>query len=433
MTVAELSHFVIGFLGTSFFLLSAFCLLGLIRAFDMKTDFPVRLIFAGLLLFSLVFTQNFQTICVKIKNEGMTPWIIERAQKIPVWFVLAGLMVSTVCLGAVWTVMERQIRFALTPASLQEGLDFMPDGISFSTQDGIPLLVNRKMQNISYAAFGTGVLDMRRLLQLLEAGETAVGCHVEYKENAVFLHLQDGSIWDIQYREIPIRSSQVQECIAYDITEQYQKNQEMEKRNAHLAAVNKKMREYNQNLDSITREREILAAKVRIHDDVGRSLLALRAYLSHKNGDRKGLVDLWRFTVSALKGEAVSHDTADRMEVLAQAAEAVDVKLVFDGDIPKEQQLEEVVAAAIHECLTNTVKHADGSELAVHTMVENNMVTSELKNNGKPPEGKKKKKDGLRTLRTIVEQHGGRMEILSRPEFLLRIQLGTGGLWTNEK
>ena len=433
MTVAELSHFVIGFLGTYFFLLSAFCLLGLIRAFDMKTDFPVRLIFAGLLLFSLVFTQNFQTICVKIKNEGMTPWIIERAQKIPVWFVLAGLMVSTVCLGAVWTVMERQIRFALTPVSLQEGLDFMPDGISFSTQDGIPLLVNRKMQNISYAAFGTGVLDMRRLLQLLEAGETAVGCHVEYKENAVFLHLQDGSIWDIQYREIPIRSSQVQECIAYDITEQYQKNQEMEKRNAHLAAVNKKMREYNQNLDSITREREILAAKVRIHDDVGRSLLALRAYLSHKNGDRKGLVDLWRFTVSALKGEAVSHDTADRMEVLAQAAEAVDVKLVFDGDIPKEQQLEEVVAAAIHECLTNTVKHADGSELAVHTMVENNMVTFELKNNGKPPEGTVEEKGGLRTLRTIVEQHGGRMEILSRPEFLLRIQLGTGGLWTNEK
>ena len=427
MTVAALSHFVIGFLGTYFFLLSAFCLLGLIRAFDMKTDFPVRLIFAGLLLFSLVFTQNFQTICVKIKNEGMTPWIIERAQKIPVWFVLAGLMVSTVCLGAVWTVMERQIRFALTPVSLQEGLDFMPDGISFSTQDGIPLLVNRKMQNISYAAFGTGVLDMRRLLQLLEAGETAVGCHVEYKENAVFLHLQDGSIWDIQYREIPIRSSQVQECIAYDITEQYQKNQEMEKRNAHLAAVNKKMREYNQNLDSITREREILAAKVRIHDDVGRSLLALRAYLSHKNGDRKGLVDLWRFTVSALKGEAVSHDTADRMEVLAQAAEAVDVKLVFDGEIPKEQQLEEVVAAAIHECLTNTVKHADGSELAVHTMVENNMVTFELKNNGKPPEGTVEEKDGLRTLRTIVEQHGGRMEILSRPEFLLRIQLRTGG------
>ena len=427
MTVAELSHFVIGFLGTYFFLLSAFCLLGLIRAFDMKTDFPVRLIFAGLLLFSLVFTQNFQTICVKIKNEGMTPWIIERAQKIPVWFVLAVLMVLTVCLAAVWTVMERQIRFALTPASLQEGLDFMPDGISFSTQDGIPLLVNRKMQNISYAAFGTGVLDMRRLLQLLEAGETAVGCHVEYKENAVFLHLQDGSIWDIQYREIPIRSSQVQECIAYDITEQYQKNQEMEKRNAHLAAVNKKMREYNQNLDSITREREILAAKVRIHDDVGRSLLALRAYLSHKNGDRKGLVDLWRFTVSALKGEAVSHDTADRMEVLAQAAEAVDVKLVFDGEIPKEQQLEEVVAAAIHECLTNTVKHADGSELAVHTMVENNMVTFELKNNGKPPEGTVEEKGGLRTLRTIVEQHGGRMEILSRPEFLLRIQLRTGG------
>ena len=433
MTVAALSHFVIGFLGTYFFLLSACCLLGLIRAFDMKTDFPVRLIFAGLLLFSLVFTQNFQTICVKIKNEGMTPWIIERAQKIPVWFVLAGLMVSTVCLGAVWTVMERQIRFALTPVSLQEGLDFMPDGISFSTQDGIPLLVNRKMQNISYAAFGTGVLDMRRLLQLLEAGETAVGCHVEYKENAVFLHLQDGSIWDIQYREIPIRNSQVQECIAYDITEQHQKNREMEKRNAHLAAVNKKMREYNQNLDSITREREILAAKVRIHDDVGRSLLALRAYLSHKNGDRKGLVDLWRFTVSALKGEAVSHDTADRMEVLAQAAEAVDVKLVFDGDIPKEQQLEEVVAAAIHECLTNTVKHADGSELAVHTMVENNMVTFELKNNGKPPEGTVEEKGGLRTLRTIVEQHGGRMEILSRPEFLLRIQLGTGGLWTNEK
>ena len=423
MTIAELPFSAIGLIGMASFLIAAFCLLGLVRAFVMKASLLFRVMYAGALMMSSMLMLGYESACVQINSGTQHSWITANALSMPAWLIFPALIALGAFAAWVWIGTERQLRASLTPMSLQEGLDSLPDGISFSTEDGIPLLVNRKMQEISDAALGTGVLDMKRMLQSLEAGDLLPGCRTEKQGNAVLLQLPDGSVWDIQHRKLFIRETAVVECIAYDMTEQYRKSLEMEKRNAHLSAVNDKIREYSQNMDEIIREREILAAKIRIHDDVGRSLLALRAYLTHPDDDRKGLAERWRFTISALKRGEFSKDTGDRMEALAEAAEAVGVRLVFDGEIPKEQSALEIAAAAIHECLTNAVKHADGTELTIRTRRDGENTFFELENNGKPPETEIQEKGGLSTLRAMVEQHHGRMEIQSCPVFLLRIQL----------
>ena len=427
MRIAELPYLMIAGLAILSFLLAAACLFGMIRAFTMEADVRFRILFAGMLLPCLAMVQGLESVCVQVSQGGLNAQMADLPLKMPVWFVVAAFAGFTVCLTAAWILMKRQIRAELTTSSLLEGLDYMPDGISFNTDEGIPLMVNRKMQTICDIAFGTGVLNMNRLWERLKTGDLAPGCRAQQKGEAVFLHLPDGSSLAFYDKMLPVEGVHVRECIAYDITEQYQKSREMEKRNERMEAVNEKIREYSRNLDAITREREILAAKIRIHDDVGRSLLALRSYLAQRDGDRKSLVDQWRFTIAALKREEVSRDTVDRMEALAQAAQAVGVKLTVEGALPENPAVQEVAAAAIHECLTNTVKHANGSELTVHTKIENGMVTMELKNNGKTPDGPVEEKGGLRTLRMIVRQHGGRMELISKPEFLLRIRMNLDG------
>ena len=43
--------------------------------------------------------------------------------------------------------------------SIKESMDNLPDGICFSKLDGTPLLVNRAMQDISYAVFGNMLVN----------------------------------------------------------------------------------------------------------------------------------------------------------------------------------------------------------------------------------------------------------------------------------
>ncbi|MBQ9228144.1 MAG: ATP-binding protein [Eubacterium sp.] len=339
----------------------------------------------------------------------------------------AAVVILTAVLTAATVLLAVRVRRvsneALTPNAILEGLDMLPDGICFSTEDGLALLVNTKMQNICQEALGEPLMDTVSVLEKIRAGKLRDGCNLTTLGGETFLHLSDGSVWSFYLGSLQVNDKKINEMIAYEVTEQYTKSRELDIRNRHLQEVNRQLKAYDRNMDEMIREREILAAKVKLHDDVGRSLLALRAYLSQPSADREALVALWQFTVSVLKREAVSNDSEDRLETLYKAAKAVDVTLRIDGEIPQEPRLNRLVAQAINECLTNTVKHADGSELNVRLTEQDGIIVVELTNNGRQPKKPIKEKGGLRNLRTSVELYGGMMEVIAQPRFLLRIKL----------
>ena len=78
-----------------------------------------------------------------------------------------------------------------------------------------------------------------------------------------------------------------------------------------------------------------------------------------------------------------------------------------------------MIEVAIHECLTNTVKHAGGRLLEVTVRQAENAVTVELTNDGAPPKGPVSETGGLKNLRALVENRGGRMTVESEPAFRL--------------
>ena len=220
----------------------------------------------------------------------------------------------------------------------------------------------------------------------------------------------------------------VSELIASDVTEQYQMAMELEKRNRSLNQINRQLRIYNSEVNRITREQEILGAKVRIHDDVGRSLLAARAYLSQpkEQRERKQLLLLWDYTISSLKKEAEPERKSGDWELLQKAASAVNVKITLNDPLPEEEKLRALMVAAIYECMTNTVKHADGDEVYVEIQKKDAVLNIHLTNSGKPPSQIVKETGGLSNLRTIIESAGGTMKIESEPYFVLELELPKG-------
>lgn len=53
----------------------------------------------------------------------------------------------------------------------------------------------------------------------------------------------------------------------------------MEKKNQTLQQINERLIKFGKEMEQVTREQEILNAKISVHDDIGRSSLTARVYL----------------------------------------------------------------------------------------------------------------------------------------------------------
>ena len=337
--------------------------------------------------------------------------------------VLALLILAAGIEIILFLILYHSKKNVLTSGAVKESLDALPDGVCFSDMDGQPLLVNTQMQRISGELFHTEILNAELFLDNLKSVN-----HEEGDDPAIVATTKDGKVWHFHQNVLQVRQSGIQELVANDVTEQYCLSQELKKRNKSLAQINERLQLYSREVERVTREKEILTAKVHVHDDVGRSLLAFRSYLvqSPEKRNREELLLLWRHTVAVMRNEIDSFQQTDEWKLLIKAAEAVDVEIIKDGELPEDKGRREILIAVIHECLTNTVKHANGNRLYLSVRSEETAVIAELTNNGKQPSEQIKETGGLKNIRYTVEAAGGAMTIKSTPRFMLQVELPKG-------
>ena len=113
---------------------------------------------------------------------------------------------------------------------------------------------------------------------------------------------------------------------------------------------------------------------------------------------------------------------SDEYEKLFTAASDVGVDIITNGTLPEKQPAKQICSMAIHECLTNTIRHAKGDKVFVETYFkEDKKYIIKISNNGYPPLGKISESGGLSNLRSIVEMAGATMDISTENGFLLTI------------
>ena len=379
------------------------------------------------------------------------------------WIIVALVMVvifaaEVLCLVAV----NRAGRDKLSPGSVKESLDALPDGVCFFSEDGRILLSNRRMQHISSDITGIGILNGEKLWRCIE--EKSVKTDVS---DGLVILTSDSKVWNVRRSEIEAEGNRINEIVALDVTEQYELRRELEERNERLNSVNERLRIFSRDMSRLTAEKELLDAKIKVHDDLGRSLLAFRAYLTAEPSkrDRSKLLPLWRYVISVMKKETSQSEEWDAID---KTAESLNIKIEFTvdlhaglaglpvnqfgdlpaglADLPVSGAARSAIMAAIRECLTNTARHAGGDRLFVlikcgveqgadHASTSGNPSASgtapcadaphgirvEITNNGRMPLTPVQEAGGLSNLRRMVERAGGNMTIESSPQFLLRL------------
>lgn len=312
-------------------------------------------------------------------------------------------------------------------SSVKEGFDNLPSGVCFAGESGIIILCNRQMHRLCHILMGMDLQHISELRRALEVPQPDV--EIMDKDARIY-HFPDHTMWQFVESAITdVDGNHYTQIQAIDVTELHERRVELERDNQALTEANRRARKLYAELDQIVREKETLAMKMRVHDDMGQCLLSTRNLLltedssleDLRSGGRRWAQTLQRIT-EAERGPYLRRGADPLSELLASAAE-IGVRVRVQGKLPEQEETARVLIAAMRECATNTVRHAGGSEMTVRITQTQKADIAVITNNGKPPEGGIVEGGGLSGLRRSVENRGGTMTVRGEPVFRLSIVL----------
>lgn len=315
--------------------------------------------------------------------------------------------------------------------SIKESMDNLPDGICFSKLDGTPLLVNRVMQDISYAVFGNMLVNDVVCAEDIRNNKIKSGARILQRDPLIVKAL--GDIWQIQI----VLHENVRETLAYKITLEWGLYQEIEEKNRQIEKINRSLKEYQKNVAEYTRQKEILQAKIKIHDKIGQSLIYFKRYLDKKDKtkeDRDKLINLWMESLVMLnekddflsEREDSSKNEAN-FEKLISTAKDIGVAVHLDGNTPKDEGDINLLVGIVHEALNNAIRHGQAKNIWIKLDEGNLNIHCKIRNDGILSKEPIKEKGGLKNIHQRIKSFGGKMNIELEPQFTLDLTWPKGG------
>ena len=330
----------------------------------------------------------------------------------PVPWTAAALPLTALSLFASFTLWHKSRR-QLSPVSIKESCDHLPSALCFAWENGQPCLKNLKMDELSHLLTGDALLNANVFWKTIEPQPIVT--------------LENDQTWSFERVRMEMNGKIVYQITGTNITEEARLQRELEEDNLRLKAMNRRLRQYGQDVQEATREKEILRAKTRVHDEIGHALLQTRQFLSGTQGDAESVCAAWRQNVRLLLGKYADDQHVDTFDQLARAAQAIGVTIERRGVFPAENtESTQLVETAAHECLTNLVRHAGGTRLEIIGEKAASGWRIRYLNDGSAPSGPIVEGSGLTALRARTEAAGGKMDIAYTPRFELTLALSEG-------
>ena len=292
---------------------------------------------------------------------------------------------------------------------IKESFDSLPIAVCFFDKNGVVRLINHRMLAIASQLRKGGIQTLAELHDALRSPPPTVRC---LDPQLYIFRFSDGT--ELRFAEESIKTAAgltYTQVTAADVTE--------------LMWRQKHLRRLFEQMPEIIRQEETLAMKLRVHDDIGHSILAVRRALIRRAGleELRASAALWEQSIAVLYRSNRITASPEPMKVAVRRAAEMGVRVLTEGKPPESRSLCETVSLAIRECAANCARHAGGTELYVRFQPMCGRTDVFLTNNGAAPKKKITEGGGLSMLRHHVEETGGRMEIQSLPRFSLMLSL----------
>ena len=316
----------------------------------------------------------------------------------------------------------KRCRNYLRENAIQESLDNLPSGIVFFDGNGMPKLMNRRMHQICMNLAGR---DIQNITELEEALSKPLKEQVFFDDDLKVYGFSDGSVWKFSEKEIiTTGGDRFSQVLASEVSELYQSKVLLKRENQKLQEMSAAMKELSKNVVTLTREEETLSMKMRVHDNLGYSVLAAQRMLMRESEeDRDVFLSQWKQTLDLLNKDNESVEDEQLHRQVQDRAKFLGVKIIYTGEKIWESHIFRLLDIILLEALSNCVRHAGASELYVKFGSAEHEWGVVITDNGQKPEKNIKEGGGLSGIRKRVEQCGGTLRICSDPIFSITVKI----------
>ena len=404
---------VIGLSAVILFLLSS----AIIATAVMHKHIKVLIVLAPICVFLYFMNQVIFDIVSDTYVEGPFLNVEKTMEEIPYIYPVVILAVITIVELGMFLYNRKWTENNITAGSIKEAIDNLPIGVCCYEPNGQIVLKNHQVEKICREYTGEPLLNAVTFLYEI----TAESRQIE-KDNII--KLNSGAVYTFYDRVLMEKDDNLRMLSIVDITEQYQNTKTLEEKQRTVAKLNEELVLYGKQIVESIAAKEILDAKVKIHDELGANLLASKKYIlsGGSEEERETIEAVLRSNLQYLKQETENAVT-DEFAVILDTAQKLDIKLNIIGKMTDLEPQRHIIVTGIHECLTNTIRHARGDELTIRIDETESEIMVEFTNNGKAPEKEISERGGLVLLRSLAEKNGGSMRIDSVPRFVLTLQL----------
>ena len=223
------------------------------------------------------------------------------------------------------------------------------------------------------------------------------------------------------------RTDDIHQLSAADTTQIQTVTDELKEKNIALAALNFRLRKHGENVDELTRAKERLETKSRIHSELGQALLASRRYLVNEGSCENIPLEQWRSSIAMLRKEAEQRDAEKPLDMLQRIAASTGITTQITGALPIAEDIQKLFVEAAAEALTNAISHAQAKTLYIDLKETEGDFSASFRNDGNPPQGVITEGGGLSSLRKKLEREGGTMTVSTCPDYVLTVVLPKKG------
>ena len=304
--------------------------------------------------------------------------------EIPFVFLALSLVFLTAAGAAVLVLTVRCGRHTVTPNAVKHCLDRMPCGICCWRDDGRVLFSNVCMNRLCADITGSPLLSGNQFYDAVADGMLTA----------------EGKRWRFTCREIVFDGERLHEMIASDITAEYAETQKLSEDKAELSRLNLELKEYTQSIDDTVRRREILQAKVNIHDEMNRLMLSTVAAKCDDAAELDRIFTLWKQNALLLCMEADEIAVPKAAIRIEKLAEVLKIRLVRKNELPAElsEKQRTLFFAAAQEAIANAAKHARAKGMEISFESTDKYIACTFTNDGQIPTGEVRVTGGLGNL-----------------------------------
>lgn len=388
-------------------LLLVVCLYNTVNAIYVKSRFfiPVFVIMSAVLYFEfqlehdlILYTRGSQ--CLRLTYWlGCLPHI---------WWMLWHILMTVLTVMLTGSRLEWGKKH-INPNTIQIAVDSMPFGICCYTAGGHVIFSNSVMNELCTEITGRALMNGFELSNAVHESNITL----------------NGTTWHFSHDRITYRGAPLFEIIASDITGEYSATEKLIRENEELKRMNAEMRRYNQNIDDTIRSREVLSAKMTIHDEMNEVMLASIAAAESREAEKlDDVLNLWNRNMLVFFKNSGEYSRHSREEITS-LSELLGIKLVWSGydETLLMPETADVVYKAAREAISNAAKHAHAKQIDIAFSETDADITVRLSNDGVRHEGDTVFGGGLRNLEEIAGRNGGSLSVTEAGRYTLILKL----------